>query len=146
MNWWGWVIGGAILLGAELTWVNAQFYLVFVGCAALLVGVATSLIPSIPVTLQWVIFGALAVVSMVGFRSKIYDRLRGHAAAVRSGPVGDVLTVPVALVPGQSCQTEHSGTYWTVRNDSDTAIASGGRARVVGVQGLTLTVRPEPPE
>jgi len=146
MSWWGWVIGGAIFLGAELTWVNAQFYLVFVGSAALLVGLATSLVPSIPATVQWLIFGTLAVVSMVGFRAKIYDRLRGHASAVRTGPAGDVLTVPVALAPGQSCQTEHGGTYWTVRNDSDTLIASGARARVVGVQGLTLTVRPASPE
>ena len=38
MSWWGWVIAGAILLGAELAFVNAQFYLVFVGSAAIVVG------------------------------------------------------------------------------------------------------------
>ena len=38
MTWWGWIIAGAILLGAELTFVNAQFYLVFIGSAAILVG------------------------------------------------------------------------------------------------------------
>src|ERR1700722_12101289 len=38
MQWWGWVTVGAILLGSELTFVNAQFYLVFVGGAALIVG------------------------------------------------------------------------------------------------------------
>ena len=35
MNWWGWIIAGAILLGAELSFVNAQFYLVFIGSAAM---------------------------------------------------------------------------------------------------------------
>ena len=73
----------------------------------------------------------------------MYDRLRGHAAAVRAGPVGDVLSIPVALAPGESGQTEYAGTYWTVRNDGEVAIASGARARVVGVQGLTLAVRAE---
>jgi len=146
MSWWGWAIGGAIFLGAELAWVNAQFYLVFVGIAALLVGLLTSLVPAVPATVQWLIFGALAVVSMVGFRAKVYDRLRGHAAAVRAGPVGDVLTLPVELAAGQTCQTEHGGTYWTVRNDSGSVIASGARVRVAGVQGLTLNVRAESSE
>jgi len=41
MTWWGWVIAGAILLGAELSFVSAQFYLVFIGSAAILVGLAT---------------------------------------------------------------------------------------------------------
>ena len=45
MNWWGWVIVGAIFLGAELTWVSAQFYLVFVGVAALCVGLVAGLFP-----------------------------------------------------------------------------------------------------
>ena len=146
MNWWGWVIGGAIFLGAELTWVSAQFYLVFIGVAALTVGLVSAAFPAVPATAQWLIFGALAVVSMVGFRAKVYDRLRGHAAAVRSGPVGDVLTLPIPLAPGQSGQAEHGGTYWTVRNDGNSVIARGARVRVVGVQGLTLTVRGEPSE
>ena len=39
------MIGGAILLGAELGFVNAQFYLVFIGSAALVVGLASAAIP-----------------------------------------------------------------------------------------------------
>ena len=40
MTWWGWIIAGAILLGAELAFVSAQFYLVLIGSAAILVGLA----------------------------------------------------------------------------------------------------------
>ena len=40
MTWWGWLIIGAILLGAELLAVDAQFYLVFLGLSAALVGLA----------------------------------------------------------------------------------------------------------
>ena len=39
MQWWAWIAVGAILLGSELTFVNAQFYLVFVGASALVVGI-----------------------------------------------------------------------------------------------------------
>ena len=48
MSWWGWIIAGAILLGAELSFVSAQFYLVFIGSAAILVGLATLLLPLAP--------------------------------------------------------------------------------------------------
>ena len=38
MNWWGWLIIGFVLMGAELTAVDAAFYLIFVGAAAILMG------------------------------------------------------------------------------------------------------------
>ena len=143
MSWWGWVIGGAVLLGAELAFVDAQFYLVFLGSAAIIVGIVTAATPAVAPWAQWAGFAVLAVVSMVTFRSRVYARLRGHAPPVRTGPANEVLTLPVALEPGQSCQAEHGGTFWTVRNDSDRFIASGGRARIARVQGLTLQVRPD---
>jgi membrane protein implicated in regulation of membrane protease activity len=143
MSWWSWVIGGAVLLGAELAFVDAQFYLVFVGSAALAAGLVTLMVPSISAWAQWAIFAALAIVSMAWFRSRIYGLLRGHPPSVHTGPVGGVLTLPVALAPGDSCQTEHGGTFWTVRNDGSAPIPPGGQARIVGVQGLTLTVRPD---
>ena len=143
MSWWGWVIGGAILLGAELAFVDARFYLVFIGAAAILVGAIVAATQSIAPWAQWAVFAALAIVSMVTFRSRIYDRLRGRAPPVRTGPTNEVLTVPVSLAPGETCQAEHCGTFWTVRNDSDTAIPSGARARIARVQGLVLLVRPD---
>jgi len=144
VGWWSWVIGGAILLGSELVFVDAQFYLVFVGCSAIVVGVIAGAMPTLPEWAQWAIFAALAIISMVAFRSRLYDRVRGRAPAVRSGPAGEVLTLPAGLLPGQTCQTEHGGTFWTVRNDSDVAIAPGARAKIAQVQGLVLSVRPEP--
>jgi membrane protein implicated in regulation of membrane protease activity len=142
MSWWGWVIGGAILLGAELAFVNAQFYLVIIGSAAILVGAATALVYSFAPWAQWAAFAVLALALMVTFRSRLYERLRGHVASVQPGPVGGVMTLPVSLAPGESCRAEHGGTYWTVCNDSDKPIPSGGRARIARVQGLTLLVRP----
>jgi membrane protein implicated in regulation of membrane protease activity len=143
MSWWSWMIGGAILLGAELGFVNAQFYLVFIGGAALLVGLISVAAPALPASVQWGLFAIFAIISMLSFRNRLYRRLRGQLPTVRSGPAGGVLTLPNALDPGQSCQVEHGGTYWTARNGSDLPIAAGTRARISSVQGLTLMVRPD---
>jgi membrane protein implicated in regulation of membrane protease activity len=142
MTWWAWMIAGAILLGAELTLVNAQFYLVFIGSAAILVGLATLLLP-LAEWLQWGLFAVLAIVSMVTFRSRIYRRFHHEMPPVKTGPVGGVITVPVTLGPGDSGQAEYGGSFWTVRNTSDVPISAGSRARIVSVRDLTLLVRPE---
>ena len=143
MNWWGWIITGAILLGAELLFVDVQFYLVFIGSAAITVGFVTAAAPVLPPWVQWAVFAVLAIVSMVGFRSRIYRKLRGHAPPVAVGPAGGEITLPASLAPGESCQAEHRGAFWTVCNDSDTPIPSGTRARIASVRGLTLLVRPD---
>ena len=46
MDWWAWVVGGAILFGAELFFVDAQFYLVFIGTAAILTGIGAAAWPA----------------------------------------------------------------------------------------------------
>ena len=40
MVWWGWMILGAVVFFAELVAIDAQFYLVFIGLSAALVGLA----------------------------------------------------------------------------------------------------------
>jgi membrane protein implicated in regulation of membrane protease activity len=142
MNWWAWMIAGAILLGAELAFVSAQFYLVFVGSAAIIVGLLSLVLP-LPEWLQWALFAVLALISMVTFRSRIYRRFHTEAPPVKTGPAGGVITLVVPLGAGESCQAEYGGSFWTVRNDSDTAMPSGCRARIVSVRNLTLHVKPE---
>jgi membrane protein implicated in regulation of membrane protease activity len=141
MNWWAWIIGGALLFGAELTVINAQFYLVFIGTAALIVGLIDGSV-TLALWAQWALFAGLLLVSMPVFRRRIYRRLHGHAPGVRSGPLGSNFTLPVSLAPGESCTTEHAGSLWTVRSDADAPMAAGARVRVVRIQGLTLLVRP----
>jgi membrane protein implicated in regulation of membrane protease activity len=143
MSWWGWIVWGAALLGLELSLVSAQYYLVFVGTAAMATGVASWLMPALPDWGQWALFAALALISIVGFRGRLYARIQGVTPHVASGPAGGVFTLPSELSPGASCQAEHAGSYWTVRNDGDAPIAAGTRVRIGRVQGLTLLVRPD---
>jgi inner membrane protein len=143
MMWWGWVIAGAILFGAELTFVSAHFYLVFIGIAAVIVGLITA-IAGPAAWAQWALFAALAIASMVAFRSRAYQKFRGKSPPVRTGPAGGFFTLAVPLAAGASCQTEYAGTAWTVKNDGTVPIPAGTRVRITSVRELTLLVRPEP--
>jgi len=140
MQWWAWIAVGTILLGSELAFVDAQFYLVFVGSAALFVGFLdlAGLIPAD--WLQWVTFTALAVVSMVGFRRRIYERMRRTLPHMKSGPAGEVVMLTVPLPPGETCRVEYRGSSWSAINGGKSVIAAGARARIERVDGLTLVV------
>ena len=144
MNWWAWAIAGAIMLGAELGFIDAQFYLLFVGFSALIVGVITLMMPSTPMWAQWALFAALAIVTISTFRRAFYSRLRqGAPNPVRHGPAGEVLTLPNRLAPGESCQLEYAGAFWTATNGSGGPLEAGSRARISRVHGLALIVEPE---
>ena len=58
MTWWAWMILGAFLFGAELLAIDAQFYLVFLGISAALVGVLDLLGIAMPEWVQWLVFAA----------------------------------------------------------------------------------------
>jgi membrane protein implicated in regulation of membrane protease activity len=141
MQWWAWIAVGAILLGSELAFIDAQFYLVFVGASALTVGFLTLAGLADAVWLQWLIFAALSVISMVTFRRRVYDRLRRNLPIMHAVPVGEFLVLPTELAPGNSCRLEFRGSSWTAINGGHSVIDAGGRARVDRVDGVTLVVR-----
>ncbi len=141
MQWWAWVAVGGILLGAELTVVNAQFYLVFVGAAALLVGFSRLLGLELAPWLQWAAFAALALSSMVGFRRRVYERLRRRLPVMNLGPEHDRVIVPEGLAPGASCRLEFRGSSWNAVNAGEAPIAPGAEARIERIERLTLQLR-----
>jgi membrane protein implicated in regulation of membrane protease activity len=141
MQWWAWIALGALLLGAELTLINAQFYLVFAGLAAIIVGLmAAGGVPGSDWA-QWLVFAALAVASMLTFRRQIYERMRRRLPPVGAGPAGEMIDIPTALAPGESCRLEYRGASWSALNGGNGAIPAGAAARIVRVDGLTLIVR-----
>jgi membrane protein implicated in regulation of membrane protease activity len=89
MLWWGWCILGVVLLGVELLAVDAQFYLVFAGLAAVVVGLLGLVGLELPVALQWLLFAVLAVTAMFTLRRPIYAKLMNK-------PFGNVNTISVS--------------------------------------------------
>jgi membrane protein implicated in regulation of membrane protease activity len=140
MHWWAWIAVGAILLGSELAFVDAQFYLVFVGASAFVVGMLQLAGSGMAEWLQWLIFAVLAVTSMFIFRRRIYERMRRGLPAMKGGPAGEIVTLPTALTPGETCRLEYRGGSWSAVNGGNSVIAAGSQARIARVDGLTLVV------
>lgn len=141
MAWWAWCILGVALFGVELLAVDAQFYLVFAGLAALVVGLLGLAGLELPVAAQWLAFAVLAVAAMFTLRRQIYTRFMSKPLGQVSGDVDQHIVVAQELPPGKSCRVEYRGTGWTAVNVGERSIPSGGTARIDSVDGLTLRVR-----
>lgn len=142
MPWWGWLVVGIGLFGVEMFVIDAQFYLVFLGAAAAIVGLIGLTGIALPSWVQWLIFAVLAIVTMVGFRRRIYDLVRNRSGHVEQPlTLGDKVTVPEILEVGQSCRVEYRGSSWTARNVDVQSIQAGSEAIITNVDGLTLHVK-----
>jgi membrane protein implicated in regulation of membrane protease activity len=137
------MILGAVLLGAELFAIDAQFYLVFLGLSAALVGLASLFGIAMPEWAQWLSFAALSLVSFFTFRKSLYEKIRGGMVGFHETLVGNTIDVPEELGPGAKTRLDYRGTKWTARNVGDTVIAGGASAIVVEVDGLTLRIKAE---
>lgn len=143
MHWWAWIAVGAILLGSELAFVDAQFYLVFVGSSALVVGLLMMAGMDLAVWLQWLLFALLAAASMMTFRRRIYEHLRRNLPVMKGQLVGETLVVPIELNPGETCRLEYRGSSWSATNGGSSVIAAGAEARIKRIDGLTLVMHGE---
>ena len=143
MTWWSWMILGAVILGAELFAIDAQFYLVFLGISAALVGLALMLGITMPEWAQWLAFAALSLISFFTFRKSLYEKIRGGAIGFKASIRGNTINVNEELAPGAETRIDYRGTKWTARNVGNTPISAGTRATVVEVDGLTLRIEAE---
>jgi membrane protein implicated in regulation of membrane protease activity len=141
MAWWSWCIFGVVLLGLELLAVDAQFYLVFAGLAAVAVGLLGLVGLELPVAGQWLLFAVLAVTAMFTLRRPIYARLMNKPFGNVSTDLDQRVVLAQELAPGKSCRIEYRGSGWTALNIGDQIIPSGGAARIDSIDGVTLRVR-----
>jgi len=141
MEWWIWCILGVALLGIELLAVDAQFYLVFAGLSAVVVGLLGLVGLELPVAGQWLLFAVLAVTAMFTLRRPIYARLMNKPFGNVSTDLDQRVMLTQDLAPGKSCRIEYRGSGWTALNIGDQVIPSGGAARIDSVDGVTLHVR-----
>ncbi len=139
MSWWGWLIVGIVLAGAELA-ADAAFYLVFAGAAAIVLGLVGLAGLGLPVWAQWLAFAVLAVASMVLFRQKLYDRLRGDPPAFEHPALGAMVHVGEEVGPGRRTRVPLQGTEWTAVNVGAASIPRGSDAIVVDIDGVALHI------
>lgn len=140
MTWWGWMIIGAILFGAELFAIDAQFYLVFLGISAALVGLFGLSGIVMPEWAQWLSFAALSLISMFTFRKALYMKIRGDVPGFKDGLAGEQIKIKDDLSVGGTGSIDFRGSKWKVRNVGSKLIPAGESALVVNSEGLTLNV------
>ena len=142
MEWWSWCILGVVLLGIELFAVDAQFYLVFAGLAAIVVGLLGLVGIDLPVWAQWLSFTVIALATMFTVRKQIYALLMSKPSLGKiNTDLDQRIVVTQELPPGKSCRIEYRGSGWTAINVGELPIPAGAPARIDSIDGLTLHVR-----
>ena len=141
MAWWLWIVLGAALLAAELFLIDAQFYLVFLGAAAIVVGFADVAGLGGPDWVEWLAFAALSLALLVAFRERLRAKLRPDAAGFGDALVGEFGVAREALAPGARGSAELRGTPWMAHNVGPETIPAGARLIVERSEGVVLHVR-----
>jgi inner membrane protein len=142
MAWWVWTLVGLALVGVEVV-TPGGFFVIFFGLAALVVGTLVGLDAAGPDWLQWLLFSALAVGSLVLFRRRLVDRFRDGGGQPSGNVVGEIAILVDDLPPGTVGKAELRGTSWSVRHDGSATLVRGQRCRVMRLDGLMLWVRAE---
>ena len=137
-----WLAAGLVLVVAELA-TPGGFVIIFFGVAALVVGVLGLLGVVDSPSLQFLLFSVLSVGSLAILRGRLQSKLRSPASATVDSLIGDLAIPQERLSPGVVGRVEVRGSSWSARNTSSVTIDVGQRARVAGVDGLTLAVIPE---
>jgi membrane protein implicated in regulation of membrane protease activity len=140
MDWWAWFVLGGLLMASELMLIDAAFYLMFIGVAASVTGLAVLAGIAPDIWMQWILFAILGVASMVVFRKRLYEKLRGNAPGFDATPKGEFVELEVDLSPGESCRITYRGSSWTVQNSGAKLIEKGSKTKINKVKGLTLMV------
>lgn len=137
---WLWLIGGVVLLIAEI--IAPGFFLLFIGAAAMATGVFTILF-DLGFAPQFALFALYAVIALMVGRKVYANRdvnssdplLNDRSARL----VGKVVTV-VNAVDDHDGRVRVGDSEWSARGGP---AAAGERVRVTGVDGNCLLVEPE---
>ena len=84
MPWWAWMVLGIGLLGVEMFVIDAQFYLVFVGLSAAVVGLLGLFGADLPHWAEWLVFSVLAIAAMLSERRHLSTKLARADQGLRS--------------------------------------------------------------
>lgn len=144
MDWWIWIVAACVLGIAEML-IPLDFYLLFLGAAAFIVGLLVALFEQLGMAelawLQWALFAGIALLLLVFGRRlarRYIDTSEGLGNA--SEIEGQEVEIQARIGVGDTGRGLAKGTSWNVRNLDDTPLEAGDRCQVVRRAGLTLDV------
>jgi len=134
---WNWWLLGVILMAIEA--IAPGFFFLWMGVAALLVGLVLTVLPDLAWTWQVLLFAVLSVGSIVAWRL----RLRRHPTRTedpllnRRGYqyIGRVFTLDSPVINGHG-KIRVDDSTWKVMVERD--YPTGTRLRIIGVEGVIL--------
>lgn len=140
MSWMIWVIAGLLLLGSEML-IPLDFYLVFIGLAAIFNGllVALGFLPE--PWMQWSSAAVLSVLFVLGIREKAVAKLLSNDEVIASEPEGDDVKILSEIEPGENGKGEYRGSSWRVKNESASTLQANKSYVIAEKNGITLIVR-----
>ena len=142
MAWWIWVLGGLVLLVAEVT-TPGGFFAIFFGAGAILVGALKALGWEGPAWAEWLVFTVLSLFSLGFFRKPLMRRFSLSSGKPVDRMEGERALVTEDVAPGGVGKAEMRGASWTARTAGESPLPKGRRCRVERVEGLTLWLRAE---
>lgn len=141
MPWWGWIVIGCFLLAAELLGVDAAFYLIFIGFAAIVTGLIGLAGITMPEWAQWLTFAVIGLTSMVLFRARLYKRFRGVAEGYGNTLIGELVETSEDIASGHRSRVRLRGSNWTAINIGESTINAGQSGEVIEADGTVLKIR-----
>lgn len=144
MIWWYWMLLGLVLLGAEMM-TPGGFYILFFGLSALTVGTLAGLELVEVDWLQWLLFSAIAVGSLLIFRGPLLAMIKQDASTLPDvdSMMGELVIPLEPLAVGGTGKAELRGTTWNAKNVGTSPLGKGQRGKVTRVEGLTLWITTE---
>lgn len=142
IEWWHWLVGGIVLILAELG--IASFFVIWFGIAGLVMAGVLWLAPDLSPTAQigtWTVLSlAMVVLWFRVFRPGLHKTRIGTAAGEVIGEIG-LLVTPAAPFQRGKVRFQRpilGADEWVCLSESE--IAAGERVRVVAVEGSFMKV------
>jgi len=139
---WIWISIGVALLILEVL-VQTEFWLAFIGLAALLVGATTWLGLGGPLWMQWLQLAVFSVILTVFVRKQLHEKIVRPAPGIAPELVGERVRLGEAIAPGATGTVEHRGSSWPAHNVGPTALEPGAHATIRRVAGIELEIEAE---
>ena len=140
-EWWHWIVGGIVLVLAEL--VIPSFFIVWFGLGALLTGLL-ALVFDLSVTAQLATW-TLASLAMVGLWFRVFKQsfVKTRVGTADGEVIGEIGLLVSAVAPFERGKVRFQrpvlgSEEWVCL--ADTALAAGERVKVVAVEGSFLKV------
>jgi membrane protein implicated in regulation of membrane protease activity len=112
MAWWIWVLGGLVLLLAEVL-TPGGFFVIFFGAGAILVGALKGVGWNGPAWAEWLVFTVLSVASLALFREPLMRRFNLKGGKSVDQLAGERALVTEDVAPGGVGKAEMRGASWS---------------------------------